>query len=644
MIRGFKYLRKSCLLSGSIVFIFSGFLLAQKQPISPLVHSYATHTEMKSNTTYGLEWILLGPTLNGARVEAVQADSDHPGTIYVAFGSGGLWKTTNNGLNWDCVFENKPSLGIGDIAISPSHPHTLYLGTGESLKKARNFTMPGNGVYRTDNGGETWSHLGLDDTWHIGEISVHPENPDIAIVAALGHFWSSNSNRGLFRTENGGKTWSHVLYIDDRTGGNDVVFSPVDPNIVYATTWENYPGVHGAKSTVYLSKDAGTTWEKKVNGINIDKNTGRIGVATSYQDKNKAYVFIDQRNRGKDKGAGEIYKTLDGGQRWQKTHFENLMSLSTIGWYFMDICVNPKNDDEIYGLGVGLIHSRDGGETFSFLGGEINHLKTSPAQTLHLDHCEMWINPANPNELLVGNDGGLYHSYDKGASWLHLNNIPTGEFYDIELDRGNPYQIFGGTQDNATVFGPASEWNPKMNDLWQYLWIDAWSGGDGCITRIDPDDDQTIYFSMQNGGVRRMDLKADTSTSIRPKFPKQDSIDLVYNFITPYFISPHNSDRIYMAGNYVLRSDNRGDDWNLISPNLIEVGNQPPEEVAAGAMAESHFDEGTLFMGTDRGTVWRTRNGGEEWEVISEGLPPLYVRCICPSKHKKGRVYIQCQA
>lgn len=615
-------------------------LHSQNQPDSPLVKSHQQHTKMKADSPYGLEWIQLGPTLMGARAEAVQADPDNPGTLYVAFGSGGLWKSINHGLNWKCIFENKASLGIGDIALAPSNPEIIYVGTGESLKKARNFTMPGTGIYRSDDGGESWSHLGLNDTWHIGEISVHPTNPDIVVVAAQGHFWSDNTNRGLFRTEDGGKSWKHVLFIDEATGANDVVFSPADPSVVYASMWHNYPSVHGAQSGIYKSEDAGKTWKKMIDGISIDENTGRIGVAASYQNKDKAYVFIDQRNRANNRGAGEIYKTEDGGKHWEKTHQEYIYSMAGLGWYFMDINVNPQNDDELYALGVGLIHSEDGGKSFEYIRGQINHLSPSPAQTLHLDHCELWINPINPKDLLLANDGGVYHSYDKGKSWLHYNNIPTGEFYDIEIDSQKPYNIYGGVQDDATVFGPSKELNTKFNDAWEYVWIDAWSGGDGCITLLDPNDENTVYFSMQNGGARRKDLKKNKSVSIRPRFPELD-VMLQYNFISPYMLSPYNSNRVYLAGNYVMQSENRGDDWKIISPELGEIRKLAKDEIGAGAIAESHFDEGTLYVGTDKGTMLRTKDGGANWEDISNGLPNNYIRCIYPSRHKKGRLYIQ---
>ncbi len=635
-----KQLKPLLLIFTLTLFIWSGQLQAQNQPESPLVKSHQQHTKMKSDSPFGLKWIPLGPMLNGARAEAVQADPATPGTLYAAFGSGGLWKSINHGLNWKPIFENKASLGIGDFALAPSNPEIIYIGTGESLKKARNFTMPGTGIYRSDDGGLNWLHLGLDDCWHIGEISVHPTNPDIVVVAAQGHFWSKNPNRGLFRTEDGGKSWDHVLFIDEFTGANDVVFSAASPSVVYASMWQNYPGVNGNKSAVYKSEDSGRSWGKVVNGITIDENTGRIGIAASYQNPDKAYAFIDQRNRARDRGAGEIYKTEDGGKHWEKSHQKDIYSMAGLGWYFMDIYVSPQDDEEIYALGVGLIRSKDGGKNFEYVRGQINHINPSPAQTLHLDHCELWINPLDPKQLYLANDGGIYYSYDKGASWLHYNNIPTGEFYDIEIDKNQPYNIYGGTQDDATVFGPAKELNTKFNDPWKYVWIDAWSGGDGCITLVDPNDPNTVYFSMQTGSARRKDLNKNRSTSIRPRFKNLDP-PLKYNFISPYILSPHNSNRVYMGGNYIMKSENRGDDWKIISPEIGQIYKTKKGEIGAGAIAESNFSEGTLYVGTDKGTLIRTLDNGQHWEDISNGLPNNYIRCIYPSRHKKGRIYLQ---
>jgi len=624
----------------ALFFAYFTHLLFAQQPVSPLVSSFHEYLKMKKETVYNLDWISLGPVINSARVESVQLDPNDPGTMYVAFGSGNLWKTVNNGLSWKPIFDDQPAQGIGDIALAPSDTKIIYLGTGESLKKPRNFTMPGTGVYRSDDSGETWKHLGLDDSWHIGEIAVHPTNPDIAIVAVLGHFWSTNENRGLYRTENGGKSWEHVLYIDDKTGANDVVFSYSDPDIVFASMWENNPGVSGSGSGIYNSKDGGLTWVKSDSGLPEGPDKGRIGLAISYSDPDKVYALIDHRNREEDNGAAEVYKSLDGGKSWQRTHQEELMIFSVIGWYFTDIYVNPQNDEEIFGLGVRLAHSADGGKTFDLIGGDIYHLFPSVAATLHLDHCELWINPLNPNHLALGNDGGFYVSYDKGKKWTHFNNIPAGEFYDITVDNQEPYKVYGGVQDDATVYGMANEWNDKFTDNWKYLWIDAWSGGDGCFTYVDPVDPNTVYFSLQNGAVRRKDMAADTSISIRPKLPENHQGDLRFNFVAPYLLSHHDHKTLYHSGNYVFKSTDQGDNWTVISEDLSISSDSLKNSHASGALAESPLKPGLLYMGTDKGALWVSKDDGKSWQENSKGLPNAYVRSIYPSQFKESRVYL----
>ena len=608
------------------------------QPNSPLVESFETYQQMKRETLFGVKWISVGPVVNSARVESVQLDPTNPGTIYAAFGSGNLWKTTNNGVTWRPMFENQASHGIGDIAIAPSDPNVIYLGTGESLKKARNFTIPGTGIYRSDDGGENWRHLGLNDSWHIGEIAVHPENPDIAVVAVLGHFWSSNPNRGLYRTADGGKTWQHVLKIDQNTGANDIVWAVDNPSVLYASTWENHPGVSGANSSVHKSQDGGVTWNKCDTGLPKGSDIGRIGLAVSQSDSNKVYALVDNRELIPT-GAAQVFKSLNGGRTWDKTHKENLHIFSRIGWYFADIYVNPQDDDEIFGLGVRIAHSTDGGKTFELIQGDVAHVNPSAATGLHLDHCEMWINPQNPKHIVLGSDGGLYQSFDKGDSWTHFNNLPTGEFYDIAIDNQIPYQIYAGAQDDATVFGPAKEFDPMGSDSWQYLWIDPWNGGDGCITQVDPKDPNTVYFSAQEGAFRRKDMSKNRSKHIRPQLPKGHEGKLSFNFVAPMIISPHDSNQIYIAGNYIFQSSNRGDDWNVISPDLAISKDEARRSLAVSAFAESPLAAGLLYAGTDKGVMWVSEDAGKTWIERNDSFPTGYVRNLYPSKHNASRAY-----
>ena len=610
----------------------------ESQPKSPLVDSFKTYQQMKRETLFGVKWIGIGPVVNSARVESIQLDPTHPGTMYAAFGSGNLWKTVNNGVTWRAMFENQSSHGIGDIALAPSDPNVIYVGTGESLKKARNFTIPGTGVYRSDDAGENWRHLGLNDSWHIGEIAVHPTNPDVAVVAVLGHFWSSNPNRGLYRTGDGGKTWKHVLKIDENTGANDVVWAADNTDVVYASSWENHPGVSGKNSSVHKSVDAGLTWKKCDTGLPQGEQIGRIGLAVSQTDSNKVYALIDNRELIPT-GAAQVFRSLDGGVSWKKTHEENLHFFSRIGWYFADIYVNPKNDEEIFGLGVRIAHSTDGGKTFELMQGEVTHINPSAASGLHLDHCEMWINPSNPNHLVLASDGGLYQSFDKGKSWMHFNNLPTGEFYDIALDNHTPYRIYAGAQDDATVYGPAKEWDPTDTDPWKYLWIDPWNGGDGCITQIDPEDPNTVYYSAQEGAFRRKDMAKNRAKHIRPQLPKDHKGKLNFNFVGPMIISPHDSKQIYIAGNYVFQSPNRGDKWNVISPDLANSKDEKRQSLAVSVIAESSLVRDLIYAGTDKGAMWVSEDGGKNWTERNDGFPIGYVRNIFPSVHESSQAY-----
>ena len=629
-------MKRLIILSILLFYLYSSY---SQQKESPLVNSFHEHINLKNQSNIHLEWISLGPVLNSARVESIQVDEKNPGTMYVAFGSGNLWKTVNNGITWKPIFENQPSLGIGDIALAPSNSDIIYVGTGESLKKARNFTMPGTGMYRSTNGGDTWEHIGLEDSWHIGEISVHPTNPDIVLVSVLGHFWSKNVNRGIYKTEDGGKSWKHVLYIDENTGSNDIVISNSNPEVIYASMWENNPGISGLNSGIYKSSDGGDNWEKLINGLPYGKKMGRIGLAVSYSNPNKVYALIDNLSKNRSEAA-EVYKTIDGGKLWKRTHEDELMIFPGIGWYFADIYVNPKDDEEIYSLGVRIAKSMDGGKTFNNLYGTVKRINPSDAKFLHLDHCELWINPKNPKHIALGNDGGLFVSYDKGESWMHYNNIPAGEFYDITISNEEPYLIYGGTQDDATVYGPAKEWNNKYSDKWKYLWIDAWDGGDGCVTEVDPIDPSIVYFSMQNGAIRRKNMKTGNSVSIKPKLSKENINALNYNFITPYFISPHDNKTLYHGGNFVMKTIDQGNSWSSISPDLTKSKILEKNSFSAGAIAESSLQKGLLYYGSDKGSFWVTKDDGKNWSENSKNIKDNYIRSIYPSKFSKSRVYM----
>jgi photosystem II stability/assembly factor-like uncharacterized protein len=629
---------KRSLLPIAVLLLISLTIHAQ-EPANPLLVSWPQYLEHKVNTPFKLKWISLGPVINSARVDAVQCDPEKPGTWYAGFGSGNLWKTTDHGLSWKPIFEDQSALSIGDFTLAPSNPNIIYLGTGEYLKKPRNFTLPGTGVFRSDDAGQSWRYLGLEKSWHIAKVKVHPTNPEIAFVAVLGHLWTPNPDRGIYRTLDGGKSWDRVLFVNDHTGANDIVVSQSNPDIIYASMWENYPGIGGPESAVYKSTDGGTNWKKLTGGLPEGDKTGRTGLAVSWQNPDKAYAFVDNLNRDKNRSA-ECYKTIDGGQTWKRTHKDDLLIYNGIGWYFSDCSINPNNDDEIYLLGIRMAHSDNGGASFDLIGGDVYHVFPSPAVPFHLDQCDIWINPKNPQELAVGNDGGFYYSYNKGKSWTHYNNIPTGEFYDISVDNQVPYHVYGGVQDDASVYGPAREWNPRFADKWKYIWVDAWSGGDGCYTLADPEDPNIIYSSSQNGAIFRKDMAADRSKFIQPQFPRGSGATLNYNFITPYIISKFDSKALYHAGNYLFKSVNKGDKWELISPDFSKSSIPEKISTAAGALAESPLTAGILVVGTDKGAVWITEDDGKSWIERSAGLPNRYIRSIVLSRYSKDRIYL----
>jgi len=626
------------ILSFFAAILLSATITTAQQTPSPLVKSHQAYNLMKDTSSFKLNWVPIGPTVNSARADLIQADPTHPGTMYVGFGSGGLWKTINNGLTWTSIFEGQSSYSIGDFALAPSNPTIIYLGTGEHLKKPRNFTIPGTGMYRSADAGKTWQHIGLEDSWSIAEIAVDPKSPNIVLVSVLGHLWTKNKNRGIYRTENGGKSWKQVLYVDDKTGGNDIVISSANPNIMYASLWEVFPGIRGENSGVYKSVDGGKHWTRTMNGLPAGPKLGRIGLTVSSTNPNKAYALVDNLNNPTDEAA-ELYKTIDGGNTWTKTHTSPFLIFSAYGWYFTNVYVNPKDDEEVYCLGIRLAHSTDGGKTFSFLGGKVNHMSPSIAQGLHLDQSEFWINPTNPNHIAVGNDGGLYVSYDKGLSWMHYNNIPTGEFYDITIDQSS-YTIYGGTQDDATVYGPATELNTNFNDPWKYVWIDPWDGGDGCVSQVDPIDNTIVYYSQQHGDAVRLDKATDKTVLIKPALPEDNKDTLHFNYITPYFISAYQHKTLYHGGNYIFKSIDRGDSWKVISSNIANSSNPDKKSFAAGALEESTITKGLLYVGTDKGAFWVTKNDGAVWEENSEGLANNYIRSICPSKFNSSRVYV----
>ncbi|MEN2280891.1 hypothetical protein AAGF08_02050 [Algoriphagus sp. SE2] len=617
-------------------------LVSGQQVESPITKAWESFSKNKSESIYsGLIWDLVGPTINSGRVEAMAVHPDNPSTIYAGFGSGNLWKTTNHGLSWEAIFDNQAGYSIGDISIAPSNENIIYVGTGESLRAKRAHTIPGAGVFRSDDAGKTWKSIGLDGTHHIGRIAVHPTNPDIIFVAALGSFYSPSEERGIYKTENGGESWEKVVYVNDRVGGNDVVFAPRDPSILYASTWYCSEDKAGPGGTIHKSTDGGNTWNVINNGFPAGEMNGRTGLAVSHQDPNKVYAFTDNVNAGYENGSGELYLTLDGGENWKKTHQNNLKILNTFGEVFTDCFVNPQDDNEIYVLGISVLRSTDGGKSFKSLKGTVEHIQPSPANFFHLDHHEMWINPSNPNHIIVGNDGGVYISYDTGSTWMHYNNLPVGEFYFVRTDNDSPYKIYSGTQDDSAVRGPAKSLKNESNDGWDYVWIDPWGGGDGIVVTPDTEDSDIVYYESQNGAIRRKVMSTGETKSIRPRLPKDENLNTLYNeWLTPFFTSSYTPRTLYYGANYMFKSTDRGDSWKVISPDLSRSSD--PDRVGNGiiAMEESPNRQGLLYAGTSKGAAWVSKDDGDSWTEISDGIPAKYIKSFAPSKFKESRVYL----
>ena len=617
------------------------------------LQSWARHVQLRDASPFrGLNWQSLGPRFQGGRVERIAAV---PGTgiIYAGFGSGSLWKTVNNGLTWAPIFDDQPTGTIGDVAVAPSNPNILYVGTGESLLARSSFA--GVGVFKSVDAGATWTHLGLADTHQIGRVAIHPKNPDIVFVAALGHLFTPNEERGVFKTKDGGKTWRKVLYVSDKAGGADVVFDPSRPDTLYAATnehdrtaWNSVE--HGPGSGVYKSIDGGETWKKLAGGLPDGAFIGRIGLAVAASAPQTVYAFIanqtpveETRPEGKRMVATgpEVYRSDDRGEHWRKLPMQN--DRVRLGSYGV-IAVAPDNPDLFYALAPNLQRSADGGRTFDQMGGLVTHLYEHPSPALHLDHHDLWIDPTDAKRMILGNDGGVYVTSDRGATWLHLNNIPAAEFYSISLDQADPYLIYGGTQDDSALFGPSDRVPlDGVRDPWRYVWIDLWGGGDSYVTAVDPADPETIYFEQQFGDFQRKNMRTGQIRRIQPKAEKGEP-ELRYNWMSPFIISSHNSGIVYFGANRLFRSLNRGDNWMAVSPDLTtQPGPEKQGNVPYGTIttiSESPLRPGLLYVGTDDGRVWVTRNDGAEWTEIGRGLPRKWISRVIASSHAAGTAYV----
>ena len=590
----------------------------------------------------GLRARSIGPAMTSGRVMSVAVHPHDVGTFYVATASGGLWKTTSGGAQWTPVMDGQGSYSIGWVTIDPKNPNTVWVGTGE--RNSQRSVSYGDGVYKSVDGGRSWKNVGLKNSEHVGRILVDPTNSDIVYVAAQGPLWNNGGDRGLYKTTDGGKTWEQSLKISDLTGVSDVVMDPRDPKVLIASAYQRRRHFFtlidgGPESAIYRTTDAGKTWTKVTTGL-PGEELGRIGLAISPMKPDVVYANVEAANR-----RGGMFRSADNGVTWSK-----MSDYQQANMYWGDVYADPHDFDRIYVPDVIFQVSDDGGRTMRALG----------QRNMHVDNHIIWVDPRDPNHMLVGNDGGLYRSYDRGATWVFFENLPLAQYYDVDADNAFPfYNVYGGLQDNNSLGMPArtrSEHGIMNSDVW------VTQGGDGFTSHPDPEDTNTVYAELQQGVIVRVNRRTGERIGIQPQEEKGGAA-LRWNWDSPFIISPFSHTRLYMAAQFLYRSDDRGDTWKKISPDLtrqVDRNAQPvmgkiwgPDAVAkntstafysnVSAISESPKKEGLIWIGTDDGLLQLTEDGGANWRKI-EGLPSVpanaYVTRIKASAYDANTAYV----
>ena len=568
-----------------------------------------------------LEWRSIGPANMGGRTADVEGVPGNPNIVYAATASGGLWRTDNGGMKWRPIFERENTISIGDIALEPSNPDVIWVGTGES--NVRNSVSFGDGVYKSTDGGKSWQHLGLKDTERISRICINPRNPDTVYVGALGHAFGPNEERGVFMTTDGGKTWTKTLYVDAQHGVSDLDIDPSNPNILYAAMWsfERKPWTHRSgseKGGVFKSIDGGRTWNKLTNGL--PKLAGRIGVKIAPSNPNIVYTITESKD-------GTLYRSDDRGETFKQVSKQaNIVSR---GFYYTDLRVDPTNENRVYAVASTLFVSIDGGRTFRSITGRT-----------HIDYHALWIDPQNPRRMWQGQDGGVAVSYDQGETWEYVNNIPLGQFYQIHADNRQPfYYVMGGLQDNGTWTGPSRTREPAgiLNDDWRMI-----SFGDGFYVLNHADDPELYISEAQGGSIVRTDFRTREQQLVSPDPRGTDGPasegKYRFNWNSPIILSPHDKNTIYFGGNVVFKSTDFGKMWTPVSSDLT-TGDRGKQGEAGGpvaientgaeyhttiiSLAESPLRAGVLWAGTDDGNLQMTTDGGKTWTNLTPNVAGL---------------------
>ena len=608
-----------------------------------------------------MRWREIGPAVVGGRVSDLAVNEADPRILYVGTATGGVWKTTNHGTTWEAVFTGESTASIGAITLAPSNPNIVWVGTGEPQN--RQSSPWGDGVYKSTDGGRTWQHMGLRRTLHISRIRIHPRDPDIVYVAAVGGLWGPNPERGVFKTTDGGETWEHVLALDDDTGAIDLIMDPGDPNTLLAamyqrrrTPWGFNGG--GPGSGIYRTLNGGGSWERVDQGL-PEGDLGRIGLDVYRRDGSLIYALVEGR-----RGTG-LYRSKNRGDSWEFLSDNNPRPM-----YFSLIRIDPNNPERIYTGGQNLMRSDDGGRTFTSEG----------ARNVHLDHHALWIDPSNSNHLLMGSDGGISTSWDGSETWRFYDNLPIAQFYEIGFDTRAPYWVCGGLQDNGSWCGPTNTLDNQ--GIRNADWLNV-GGGDGFYVHVDPLEPSVLFSESQGGRLTRMDLNTGERASVAPSPqaslgegapprrdrstddpPDEDERIYRTNWNTPVVMSSHDRNTIYFGAQMLMRSTDRGQSWEQISPDLtydidratLEImGELPSDSMVAmhdgtrtystlTTVGESPMNPDVIYTGSDDGRLMGTRDGGDTWSDLTPNLPidlpdNTYVSRVVASNEREGRIY-----
>jgi photosystem II stability/assembly factor-like uncharacterized protein len=665
-----------------------------------LLKAWGTYQTMRQASPYrSATWQPLGPTnISGRATDVAVVDVGGQRHIYAAYATSGVWKSEDHGKSWRAIFEHEASTSIGDVAVAPSNPNIVWVGTGEAnIFRA---SMAGVGIYKSTDAGKTFTHMGLADTQTIARIIVHPTNPDIVYVAASGHEWTDNAMRGVFKTTDGGRNWTKVFYKSPRTGAIDLVMDPTDPNVLYAAMWQRIrrkwsdprvePGYN--EGGVVKSTDGGRTWQDMSQGLPAAQFRGRIGIDIARSNPNVLYAFVDNYEEGRGPQAGErdaygraitngrikaaeIYRTDDKGATWRKVSENNnfmIQHSGTYGWVFGQIRVDPVNENTIYTLGLGMNRSVDGGKTFTnATGASTSNIDGSATGGVHGDHHGLWIDPKDPLKLYNANDGGVYHSLDGGKTWVFAVSAAGAQFYNVSLDTTRPASwAYGSIQDHGSRRGLVDV-SKGRGAIPAVAWEGA-PGGEGSNHSIDPTNPNIVYTHGFYGNFSRTDLGVAAAargrgrgagaatpgqppspqgpqrvTNIQPENPAD--AELRAQWMAPIIISPHDNTIIYAGYQSVYKSTSRGDKWEIMSPDLtnnnaaemlIKNSNAIPYQTIV-ALAESPRKAGLMYVGSDDGRLHTTIDSGKEWTELTSKLPVRkWFSGLVPSRYAEGTVYV----